>query len=76
MKLDPINWKMVTHPMNWLVIILMLIIAGAIGHYLMSLFGQEPAKSPQSSYGSVSSGQFPGQDIVNALRPQSASTIQ
>jgi hypothetical protein len=39
--INPINFKMVGHPMNWLTIMLMVIIAGAIGHYLFSLFGIE-----------------------------------
>lgn len=37
-----VNWKMVSHPINWLVILLMLVIAGTAGHLLLSLFGSEP----------------------------------
>lgn len=40
---SPVNWKLVTHPINWLVVLLMLVIAGTAGHLLLSLFGQEAA---------------------------------
>jgi len=42
MVIDPINWRMVSHPINWVTIVLMLVIAGAIGHYALSLAGFEP----------------------------------
>lgn len=38
---SPINWKMISHPINWVVVLLMLIIAGTAGHLLLSLFGIE-----------------------------------
>lgn len=38
-----INWRMVSHPINWLVILLMLVIAAIFGHLLLSLLEQEPA---------------------------------
>lgn len=42
---DPINWKMIGHPINWLVILLMLIIAGTAGHLLLSLASIEAKTS-------------------------------
>lgn len=38
---NPINWKLITHPMNWIVVALMLVIAGTAGHMLLSLVGVE-----------------------------------
>lgn len=43
--MNPVNWKMVAHPMNWIVIFLMLVIAGTAGHLVLSLLGWEPAGS-------------------------------
>lgn len=37
-----VNWKLLLHPVNWLTILLMLIIAGLFGHYLLTMFDQEP----------------------------------
>ncbi len=38
-----LNWKLISHPMNWLIILLMLAIAGIFGHLLLSVLDQEPA---------------------------------
>ena len=38
-----INTKIISHPLNWLTIVLMLVIAGIFGHLLLSLLDQEPA---------------------------------
>lgn len=43
--MNPINFKMIAHPMNWVVIILMLVIAGTAGHMLLTLFGINSATS-------------------------------
>ena len=37
-----LNWKMLSHPMNWVVVTVMLVIAGIFGHLLMSLLDHEP----------------------------------
>lgn len=47
-----INVKLISHPMNWAIIILMLVIAGMGGHLLLSFLEKEPAtgndsKTPQ-----------------------------
>ena len=42
---SPINWKLITHPINWLIVLLMLVIAGTAGHLLLSLFGVEASTS-------------------------------
>lgn len=38
-----INWRLISHPMNWVIILLMLIIAGIFGHLLLTILEQEPA---------------------------------
>lgn len=38
-----VNWALVKQPINWLVVILMLVIAAMAGHLLLSYFGVEPA---------------------------------
>jgi hypothetical protein len=40
-----INWEMALHPINYLVILLMLIIAGIAGHEILQLVNISPAKS-------------------------------
>jgi len=39
-----VNWKMLAHPMNYLTILMMLVIAGIAGHGVLSLAGIEPEK--------------------------------
>ena len=38
-----INTRLITHPMNWAIVILMLVLAAIGGHLLMTFFDQEPA---------------------------------
>lgn len=38
----PINFALIKQPMNWLIIMLMLIITAAAGHLALSYFGIEP----------------------------------
>lgn len=40
-----INTRLISHPMNWLIILLMLIIAGIFGHLLLTILDQEPARA-------------------------------
>jgi len=44
---SPINFKLIAHPMNWLIILLMVIIAGTFGHLFLSYLGIEPATKQQ-----------------------------
>jgi hypothetical protein len=37
-----LNWKLIKNPLNWLIIILMLVLAGIGGHLLLSYFNHEP----------------------------------
>jgi hypothetical protein len=57
--IEPLNWKIVSHPMNWVVILLMLIIAGAFGHMVLTLFGMNPSTKTSSSYTQLPAGQSP-----------------
>lgn len=38
----PINFALIKQPMNWIVILLMLVIAAAAGHLALTYFGIEP----------------------------------
>lgn len=39
-----LNWPLVKNPINWLIVLLMLLIAGMAGHLLLSWAGLEPAQ--------------------------------
>ena len=41
------NWKMLAQPINYLIVILMLTIAGIGGHMILSLGGIEPVTPPK-----------------------------
>lgn len=38
-----LNTRLLSHPMNWVIVLLMLMIAAIFGHLLLSLLEQEPA---------------------------------
>lgn len=44
-----INTRIISHPLNWAIIMLMLIIGAMAGHLLLSFFDQEPAGSSDGS---------------------------
>lgn len=54
---DPINWRMVSHPINWIIVLLMVVIAGIGGHLVLTMFGIEPATKTASSYTQMPAGQ-------------------
>jgi hypothetical protein len=37
-----LNTRLLFHPLNWVIILLMLVIAGIFGHLLLSVLDQEP----------------------------------
>jgi hypothetical protein len=39
-----INLNLIKHPLNWLIILMMLVIAAIAGHSVLSYAGIEPAK--------------------------------
>lgn len=43
-----VNWQLMRHPLNWIIVLLMLTIAGMAGHILLTHFGAEPNGSPQN----------------------------
>lgn len=67
-----VNWKMVSHPINWVVVVLMALIAGAFGHLMLAYLGHTPdtAESRKSSYDDMPAGQSPGQVAAGAIDPQ------
>lgn len=42
-----VNVNLLKHPLNWVIILLMLIIAGAAGHMILQRAGFEPAAAEQ-----------------------------
>ncbi len=67
--IKPVNWSMASHPINYIVILLMLVIAGAAGHMILSLFSAEP-KTLTSTYSNLPAGQ---QAQTNTLTPRDAA---
>jgi hypothetical protein len=67
----PINWRMISHPMNWLTVGLMLVIAGSFLHLLLTYMGIEPATQAKTSgYAQMPAGQSPGEAASGAISPQ------
>jgi hypothetical protein len=56
--LQIINLKLASHPLNWITILLMLVIAGAIGHYVLALTGVMPATADGTT-NLIGGGQLP-----------------
>jgi hypothetical protein len=44
-----VNKGLLFNPLNWLIVVLMLIIAGMGGHYLLALAGITPSSPAQNS---------------------------
>lgn len=43
-----VNWNLLKHPMNWVIVLMMLLIAAYGGHLLLKYFGASPAaETPQ-----------------------------
>ena len=65
--MDIVNLKLLSHPMNWLTVFFMLILAGVAGHLILSWAGIEP-KSVKSPNGApVSSGLVPSSQTTVAV---------
>lgn len=70
-----INRKLISHPMNWVIISLMLIIAAAIGHTFLQYIGVTPAtpgNAGASAYDNLPAGQVPADDALSAINPTAA----
>lgn len=42
-----INWGVLKNPLNWAIVVLMLLIAAFAGHYLLALVGISPNTQQQ-----------------------------
>jgi hypothetical protein len=40
-----INWGIIKHPVNWITVMLMVLIAGIAIHLVLQFYGLTPAKS-------------------------------
>lgn len=38
-----VNTAILKNPVNWIIVLLMLVLAGTAGHFMLSWIGQEPA---------------------------------
>jgi hypothetical protein len=46
-----LNWSLIKHPLNWLIILMMLFFAGIAGTLFLELLGLTPATIPGSGGG-------------------------
>jgi hypothetical protein len=67
-----INWRLMSHPINWLTVMVILILAGAFGHYFLTYFGMEPATKNKLAFSQMPAGQSPGEVASGAIDPQSS----
>jgi hypothetical protein len=66
-----INWNIAKNPMNWLIVVTMLLLAGAGAHMIMQLLGHTPDTEERSSaWTDQPRGQSPGQQAAGAIDPQ------
>ena len=73
-----LNLKLMSHPLNWATVALMLLIAGSFGHLLLEYLGHSPACSggaKRSAWTEMPAGQSPGQDAAGAIDPQGSLQI-
>jgi hypothetical protein len=62
-----INWDLVKHPLNWIIILLMLIIAGTAGHLLLTHFGAEPSSGAAEPAATLPPGEESKTEIAAAV---------
>jgi hypothetical protein len=68
-----VNWKLISHPMNWAIVVVVLLIAGAGAHLTLQLLGKRPATEDNTSaWTEQPAGQSPGQEAAGAIDPQGA----
>lgn len=56
-----LNWELLKHPLNWLIVLLMLTIAGIAGHIVLTHFGAQPQGSAS---GQLPPGELSKQDLA------------
>jgi hypothetical protein len=42
-----INWSLIKHPMNWVILLLMIVIAGITIHIVLDFYNVNPAPATQ-----------------------------
>jgi hypothetical protein len=62
-----INLKLLSHPINWVTVFLMLILAGVAGHLVLSWVGIEPATANGGNGAPVSSGLVSSSQTTTAI---------
>ena len=68
-----INWNLISHPMNWAIVVVVLLIAGAGAHLTLELLGKRAATPGNTSaWEEQPAGQSPGQEAAGAIDPQGA----
>lgn len=73
-----VNTRLLSHPMNYVIILVMALFGGALGHLLLTLAGMTPATkagaaAKSSAWNAMPAGQAPGEERAGAISPQSAS---
>ena len=56
-----VNVALLRHPMNWVIVTLMLVLAGVAGHLVLNYFGVGPVEAPPAP----TSGDNPATTPVN-----------
>lgn len=69
-----LNWKMLSHPMNWFTFLLMVLIAGAAAHLALSYAGIEPGR-PGLPIEAMPTGQALGEPAAGAITPQGSLQV-
>jgi hypothetical protein len=67
-----LNFRLMSHPMNWLTVLLMVIIGAAFGHLILTYLGIEPSTGGKLAYSQMPAGQSPGEAATGAIDPQYA----
>lgn len=49
MAFEPLNWNLIKNPLNWAIVLLMLLLATVAGHLLLTYFGIEPETATSSA---------------------------
>jgi hypothetical protein len=60
-----LNWELMKHPLNWVIVILMLTIAGIAGHLVLTRFGVEPKEASPAT--GLPPGEVSREDFAAAI---------
>ena len=72
-----LNLKLMSHPLNWATVLVILLIAGAYGHLILQYLGHSPSSTngKASAWTAQPAGQSPGQEAAGAIDPQGGLQI-